>query len=312
MSSRLLREAMNDPLFSRYSTIILDEANERTVATDILMVLLKDVLKKRADLKLVILSATLGAMKFQKYLTLGDSKATPLFQVPGRTFPVEILYTQEPEADFVEASIRTVMMIHQSEEPGDILLFLAGEEQIEEACQRIRTETESLLQQRNNVGPLSCIPLYSPLSYQQQQRIFDPPPPPLVMGGPMGRKVVVATSIAETSLTIHGIVYVIDPGFSRQRVYNPLVRVESLLDSPISKASANQRAARAGCTRPGKCFRLYTEQSFVKDLKEETYPEIMTCNLTSTVLELIILGIKVCRVHGFSYHFHNNTGSRKF
>lgn len=113
----------------------------------------------------------------------------------------------------------------------------------------------------------------------------------------MGRKVVVATNIAETSLTIEGIVYVVDPGLSKQKVYNPRIRVESLLETPISKASANQLAGRAGRTRPGKCFRLYTEQAFVKELEEQTYPEILRCNLASTVLELVRLGIKVCHAY---------------
>ena len=126
---------------------------------------------------------------------------------------------------------------------------------------------------------------------EEQQRIFDPPPPPRYPGGPPGRKVVVSTNIAETSLTIDGIVYVVDPGFSKQKVYNPRIRVESLLVSPISRASAQQRAGRAGRTRPGKCFRLYTEKAFA-DLDEQTYPEILRSNLGSTVLTLCKLGVK--------------------
>jgi pre-mRNA-splicing factor ATP-dependent RNA helicase DHX15/PRP43 len=129
------------------------------------------------------------------------------------------------------------------------------------------------------------VPLYSTLPPAQQQRIFDPAPPKNRKGIP-GRKCVVATNIAETSLTIDGIVYVIDPGFAKQKMYNPRLRVESLLVSPISKASAKQRAGRAGRTRPGKCFRLYTEKAFAKELKENTYPEILRSNLSSVVLTL--------------------------
>ena len=123
-----------------------------------------------------------------------------------------------------------------------------------------------------------------------QQRIFDPAPPPNKKGIP-GRKIIIATNIAETSLTIDGIVYVIDPGFAKQKVFNPRMRVESLLVSPISKASAKQRAGRAGRTRPGKCFRLYTEASFKNELMEDTYPEILRSNLASVVLTLKKLGI---------------------
>jgi len=279
----LLREAMNDPLLEQYGVLILDEAHERTLSTDILLGLLKEVVKRRKDLKLIVMSATLDAGKFQAYF---DN--APLLTVPGRLYSVEIFYTPEPERDYLEAAIKTVIQIHLCEKPGDILLFLTGEEEIEETCRRLTRESANF---GPEVGELKSVALYSSLPPAQQQRIFEPAPPAKFPGGPPGRKIVISTNIAETSITIDGIVYVVDPGFSKQKVYNPRIRVESLLVSPISRASAQQRAGRAGRTQPGKCFRLYTEKAFRNDLQPQTYPEILRSNLGSVVLQLKKLGI---------------------
>ncbi|KAF1335823.1 Pre-mrna-splicing factor atp-dependent RNA helicase prp43, partial [Globisporangium splendens] len=280
----LLQHAMSDPLLSNYSVILLDEAHERTLSTDILFGLLKEVMPKRPDLKVVVMSATLDAKKFQAYF-----EGAPLIAIPGRTFPVEIFFTPQPERDYLEAAVRTAVQIHICEEEGDVLLFLTGQQEIEKACAQIQAEADAL--DPSKYGPLAVYPLYSTLPPNQQQLIFKEAPKPRFPGGPKGRKIVVSTNIAETSLTIDGIVYVIDPGFSKQKVYNPRIRVESLLVSPISRASAKQRSGRAGRTRPGKCFRLYTEQSFLRDLEEQTYPEILCSEMSGVVLTLKQLGI---------------------
>jgi pre-mRNA-splicing factor ATP-dependent RNA helicase DHX15/PRP43 len=282
----LLREAMTDPLLSKHSCIVLDEAHERTLATDVLMGLLKELMPKRPDLKVVVMSATLDAEKFQQYFD-----GAPLLKVPGRMFPVELFYTPEPERDYVEAAVRTVVQIHRCEGPGDVLVFLTGEQEIEAACEQIRSQV-SQFSGSESIGELVVYPLYSSLPPAQQQKIFKDAPGPKYPGGPPGRKVVISTNIAETSLTIDGVVFVVDPGFSKQKVYNPRIRVESLLVSPISRASAKQRSGRAGRTRPGKCFRLYTERSFNDELLEQTYPEILRSKMSTVVLTLLKLGVE--------------------
>lgn len=278
----LLREAMNDNTLSKYSVLVLDEAHERTISTDVLMGLLKEILAEREDLKLVVMSATLDAGKFQSYFN-----DAPLMKVPGRMHPVEIFYFSEPASDYMQAALKTTIQIHKYEAPGDILVFLTGEKEIEDACKGIMDEVRKC---GDEFGTVKVYPLYSSLPPQQQAKIFDPAPGPNKNGVP-GRKIIVSTNVAETSLTIDGIVYVVDPGFVKQKVYNPRIRVESLLVTPISKASAQQRAGRAGRTRPGKAFRLYTESSFNHDLQEQTYPEILRSNLSSVILHLKKLGI---------------------
>lgn len=185
-------------------------------------------------------------------------------------------------------SVYSVDMKNIPDQEGDVLLFLTGEEEIDYACRMLQSAAMGSVLE---AGELKAIPLYSSLPPHLQQRIFDPAPGPRYAGGKHGRKVVVSTNIAETSVTIDGIVYVVDPGLSKQKVFNPRIKVESLLVSPISKASAAQRSGRAGRTRPGKCYRLYTEDSFEKLLTPQTHPELLRSDLSNTVLTLIKLGI---------------------
>lgn len=285
----LLREAMYDNNLTQYGVIMIDEAHERTISTDILMGSLKEILLRRSfesksPLRLVVMSATLESTKFQSYF----GQDSPVFSIPGRMFPVELIFNTHAEKDYLEASIQKVLYIHEKEAPGDILLFLTGEEEIEQAKQRLEFLSSPL---EHEHGELLIIPLYSTLPPDKQQRIFEKAPGPKYPGGPPGRKLVISTNIAETSVTIDGVVYVIDPGFSKQKVYNPRTRVESLLVSPISKASAKQRMGRAGRTREGKCFRLYTKEAFESELADQTHPEILRSNLSNVVLTLKSLGI---------------------
>lgn len=188
---------------------------------------------------------------------------------------------QEPESDYMDAALITVMQIHLTEPEGDILLFLTGQEEIDTAAQILFERMKSL---GSAVPELVILPVYSALPSEMQSRIFEPAPPG-------SRKVVIATNIAEASLTIDGIYYVVDPGFSKQKVYNPKIGMDSLVVAPISQASARQRAGRAGRTGPGKCYRLYTEAAFKEEMLPTTVPEIQRSNLSMTVLTMKAMGI---------------------
>lgn len=272
----LLREFMTEPDLASYSVVVIDEAHERTLHTDILFGLIKDIARFRPDLKVLIASATLDTERFSAFFD-----DAPVFRIPGRRFPVDIFYTKAPEADYLEACVVSVLQIHVTQPQGDVLVFLTGQEEIEACCELLQERCRRL---GSKISELLVLPIYANLPSDMQSKIFEPTPPG-------ARKVVVATNIAETSLTIDGIIYVIDPGFCKQKSYNARTGMESLIVTPCSRASANQRAGRAGRVAAGKCFRLYTAWAYKHEMEESTVPEIQRTNLGNVVLLLKSLGI---------------------
>ena len=283
----LLAETRTDKFLEAYDTIIIDEAHERSLNIDFLMGYLKQILPKRPDLKVIVTSATIDLERFSKHFS-----NAPIVEVSGRTFPVDVHYrpaelsTKDSDSDEVmnQGILETLREIQTLERgagsPGDVLIFLAGEREIRDVAQEIR---------KSDLKNTEVLPLYSRLSVAEQNRVFQKH---------TARRIVLATNVAETSLTVPGIRYVIDPGMARISRYSVRSKVQQLPIEPISQASANQRMGRCGRISHGVCFRLYSEEDF-QSRPEFTTPEILRTNLASVILQM--LNLKLGNINQFPF-----------
>ncbi len=260
----LLAETQTDPLLRQYDTILIDEAHERSLNIDFLLGYLKSVLARRRDLKLIVTSATLDAERFSKHFD-----GAPIIEVSGRLYPIETRYRpfdEKKDSDLNDAIVDAVSEAHR-EGPGDVLVFLPGEREIREAAEALR---------KHHPPGLEVLPLFARQTAQEQSRVFAPH---------QGRRVVLATNVAETSLTVPGIRYVIDSGLARVKRYSHRNKVEQLQVEAIARAAANQRAGRCGRVSAGVCFRLYAEDDFNKR-PPYTEPEILRSSLAGVILRM--------------------------
>lgn len=278
----LLREAITDPLLLKYSLLILDEIHERSLQTDILLGIVKRCQKLRDDegkrrVKIVLMSASMDVDLFSSYF-----KGCPVYYLAGRQFPIKNMYTVEKQRDYVQSALATVFQVHRNQPEGDILVFCTGQEEIQSMVSAVISATSH--ETETSGVKLTPMGLYASLPSSQQMQVFEPSVPGV------NRKVIFSTNVAETSITIPGIKYVVDTGKVKTRSFDVKTGFEYLKIENISKAQAEQRSGRAGRESVGVCYRLFTEDHY-ENLEDFSKPEILRVSLTSVVLNLLGIGL---------------------
>ena len=285
----LVQEMLSDPLLSEYSVLIIDDCHDRSMYTDLILGLLKKIRRKRGDLKIVISSATIETNLYFNFFNELPKFPASVVHVQGRCFPVELYYLESPTKDYVQQAVQTAVQIHaQEQDPnsGNVLVFLTGQDEINAFCRLF----EQTVAGHHDLTPFQkqsifCQACYASLPMAEQVKIFEPAPFNT-------RKVIVSTNIAETSITIEGIVFVIDSCFTKAKYFNPTLHMEQLMVVPASKASCSQRAGRSGRVKPGKCYRLCTKDYFENCLPDAMVPEIQRTDPTQLILQLKGLGVR--------------------
>lgn len=290
----LVREMMTDPLLDKYSVIIIDEVHERNLNTDLLLGLLKCILLQRNDLKLILCSASMNVQEFKKFFTYPNRiisetdnlnlREPSIIWAQGKTYPLKIYYKNDAVANYLDAAVDTAIDIHETSRlsSGKILIFLTGQDEVEYVCERLNDYSRTL-SSRLELKQLLILPLHASLKSEDISKVFEE-------HGRDTRVCIVSTNVAETSLTIDGIAFVIDPGFAKLKFFDHQTGIDTLVKVPISKSSSKQRAGRAGRTREGVVYRLYPESQYEK-LEDNTTPEIQRSSLTEVIMLLKSLGV---------------------